>query len=82
MEGVVPEPAVVALRAFGDSAVNFTVFVRLRQWGGRLPLTTELHHRFYERLAAEGIEIPFPTRTLYLRGEKAIAAGATSSPQP
>lgn len=82
VEGVVPEPAVVSFRALGDSGINFSVFIRLRQWGGRLPLTTEIHHRFYERLAAEGIEIPFPTRTVYLRGETATAAAAPSPPSP
>ncbi len=81
--GVVPEPAGVSLRAFGESGVNFTVSVRLHQWAGRVPLMTELYHRFYERLAAEGIEIPFPTRTLHLRGDPAIAAAAQPpAPQP
>lgn len=73
VEGIVPEPATVALRQLGDSGIQFAVHVRLRQWAGRLPLTTELLHRFYDRLNAEGIEIPFPTRTLYLRGDATAA---------
>jgi small-conductance mechanosensitive channel len=64
----------VSLRELGESGVNFTVDVTFRQWAGRLPLVTELYHRFYDRLRAEGVEIPFPTRTVILRQETPLTA--------
>ena len=56
--------------------------MRLSQFSGRTPIITEMYHRFYDRLRAEGIEIPFPTRTLYLRQDGAASAAASSRPSP
>lgn len=78
LEGVTVEANAVSLKALGASSLDFTVAVRLRQWAGRAPIVTELYHRLYARLAAEGIEIPFPTRTVLLRQD----AGATSAAVP
>jgi small-conductance mechanosensitive channel len=72
------EPARVWVRELGDSGVIFSMEVTFRQFLGRLPTVTELYHRCYERLRAEGIEIPFPTRTVYLRQD----APATASLPP
>jgi small-conductance mechanosensitive channel len=77
VEGIVMEPHPAALRELGDSGVIFAINVRFRQWAGRQPLVTELYHRFYSRLGAEGIEIPFPTRTLHLKHEHATASAAS-----
>jgi small-conductance mechanosensitive channel len=77
---ILKEPARVWLRELGESGVNFAVEVTFRQYPGRLSIVTELYHRCYERLRAEGIEIPFPTRTIYVRQD--AAATATSSPVP
>jgi small-conductance mechanosensitive channel len=77
---VLPEPMPVTVRELGESAVNFTVRLRMQQFVGRGPSVTEMYHRFYERLRAEGIEIPFPTRTLYLRQEDASTAAAPTPP--
>jgi small-conductance mechanosensitive channel len=82
LPGVLPEPLPVNVRDFGESSVNFTVRVRFRQFAGRLPLVTEVYHRIYARLQAEGIEIPYPTRTVHVRndGASSEAASAPSSP--
>jgi small-conductance mechanosensitive channel len=74
------EPPRVTLRALSESSVDFAVEVKLRQYSGRWPIVTELHHRFYERLRAEGLEIPFPTRTLHLRQDPAAAAPTAATP--
>lgn len=80
--GILAEPQPVQVRELGEFAVNFTVRVRLKQWAGRMPLLTEMYHRFYARLGAEGIEIPFPTRTLHLRHESASTSAASAPPSP
>ena len=67
-----PEPQVIA-EGFGDSSVNYKFAV----WTTRenfLALRNALYEEVKERLDAEGIEIPFPHRTLY--------AGAATEPLP
>lgn len=66
--GFVNEPPQVFFRDFGDSALVFVVTVKVRQYTDRLQALGELNHRLHGRLAAEGIEIPYPSRTVYLRG--------------
>lgn len=56
---------VVRFQAFGDSSVNFVLRARVPsyvdQYRTRHELVKRLHARFYE----EGIQIPFPIRTVY-----------------
>jgi len=82
LPGVLPETLPVNVRDFGESAINFTVRVRFRQFVGRGPLVTEMYHRFYARLHAEGIEIPFPTRTLHVRNDDGTNAAASAPSSP
>jgi small-conductance mechanosensitive channel len=82
LPGVLVEPMGVQLRDFGESGVNFTVRVRFTQFSGRLPLVTEVYHRIYTRLRAEGIQIPFPTRTVHLRQDAAPTAAVSAPPSP
>ena len=81
LDGITVEANPVALKALAASSVDFGVAVRLRQWAGRVPIVTELYHRLYARLRAEGIEIPFPTQTLYLRQETPPTSAADPSPR-
>ncbi|MCG3134501.1 MAG: hypothetical protein HMLKMBBP_01808 [Planctomycetes bacterium] len=69
VEGAVKDSADVTLLRFGDSSVDFRVSVRLVKFDGMAPLASELLHRIHERLSAEKIEIPFPTRTVHLHGD-------------
>jgi small-conductance mechanosensitive channel len=58
------EIAVPGIESFGDSAVNIRVMattVPLKQWD----VAREIRRRIKKRFDAEGIEIPFPHRTLY-----------------
>ena len=80
LPGVLPEPLPVNVRDFGESGINFTVRVRFRQFVGRGPLVTEIYHRIFARLRDEGIEIPFPTRTLHV--SKDDGATSAASPRP
>ncbi|MCE9637920.1 MAG: mechanosensitive ion channel family protein [Planctomycetes bacterium] len=68
---LVKQAPIVAFAGFGDSALNFTVAVRVARFSQRADTSTELHHRLLARLNAEGIEIPFPTRTVLVRPDGA-----------
>lgn len=65
-----PEPLFSGVHELGDNAVTLRALVRtaaLEQWGvGR-----ELNRRVLHRFEAEGIDIPFPQRTVWLRQEQA-----------
>ncbi len=62
-----PAPA-VRLVKFGDSSVDFVVFVYATEPAHRLTIQEEILGRVYRDFAAAGIQIPFPQRDLYLRG--------------
>ncbi|MBS3963972.1 MAG: mechanosensitive ion channel [Methylomonas sp.] len=61
-----PEP-VVHFVSLGESSLDFTVYVYVRELGDRLPTTTELYKRICEGLKREGIEIPYPQRDVHIR---------------
>jgi small-conductance mechanosensitive channel len=82
IEGVTVEANPVALKALGASSVDFGISVRVSQWTGRMPIVTELYHRLYARLLAEGIEIPFPTQTIHLRQDAAANGPETAPSRP
>ncbi len=59
---------IVRLQAFGESALEFQVVVQVQDFDSQFGIWGELHQRIFERLKREGITIPFPTRTVQLRG--------------
>jgi small-conductance mechanosensitive channel len=69
VEGLVPGRNQVYFMEFGDSALMFRLSVGMQRYMGHRRYASELHHRIHERLAKEGIEIPFPMRTVVLRTE-------------
>jgi small-conductance mechanosensitive channel len=81
IDGITVEAHPVSLKQLGASSVDFNLAVRLRQWAGRMPIVTELYHRLYARLRAEGIEIPFPTQTVYVREDTSATSSAAPSPR-
>jgi len=66
-----PEPFVRCLPGFGDSSLNFTLICQVAEFTNQYFAKHELRKRIFKRFQAEGIEIPFPQRTVYLREEKA-----------
>lgn len=74
--GGVPEsqPS-VSFNKFGDSAIHFSVNLRAREFVDQYLLTHELLKRLQRRYRQEGIEIPFPARTVYLKEEAGRSAG-------
>ena len=65
-----PEPFVRFIPGFGDSSLNFTLICQVREFVDQYPAQHELRKRIFKRFKEEGIEIPFPHRTVYLREEK------------
>jgi small-conductance mechanosensitive channel len=66
LEGLDPtaKPIVRFSPGFGDSSLNFTLIVRVNQFAKQFHVQTELRTAIVERFAKEGLEFPFPTRTL------------------
>ena len=54
---------------FGDFALNFTVNCNVAEFVAQYQVQHELRKRILKRLRKEQIEIPFPSRAVYLRGE-------------
>ena len=71
-------PPVIFFAGFGDSSLDFEVKAHLADVLSGLSARTELRLRIFERLKAEGIEIPFPQRDLNIKfGEAGPVAEMT-----
>ena len=57
----------IRYHTFGDFSINFTVILRAQSYVDRYIVTHEFIKRLHKRYKEEGIEIPFPIRTVYLR---------------
>ena len=74
---LVEEITVPGIESFGDSSVNIRMMAKtvpLKQWD----VARELRRRIKRRFDAEGIEIPFPHRTLFWGQEPAEVERARS----
>jgi small-conductance mechanosensitive channel len=65
-----PEPFVRFIPGFGDSSLDFTLICQVKEFTDQYLAQHELRKRIFSRFRDEGIEIPFPHRTVYLREEK------------
>ena len=65
-----PEPFVRFIPGFGDSSLDFTLICQVNEFTDQYLAQHELRKRIFKRFKKEGIEIPFPHRTVYLREEK------------
>lgn len=57
----------IRYHTFGDSRIDFTVILRGQEFVSQYLLKHEFVKRLHARYKREGIEIPFPIRTLYVR---------------
>jgi small-conductance mechanosensitive channel len=67
-----PEPFVRFIPGFGDSSLDFTLICQVREFADQYIAQHELRKRIFKRFQQEGIEIPFPQRTVHLRAEKDV----------
>jgi small-conductance mechanosensitive channel len=70
VKGGVPEfEPFIRYHTFGDSSINFTVILRGQEFVDQHLVKHEFIKRLQRRYAQEGIEIPFPIRTVHLKSE-------------
>ena len=62
-----PAPSVRLIPGFGDTTLNFTLNCQVAEFVDQYLVQHELRKRILKRFQSEGIEMPFPTRTVYLR---------------
>ncbi|MCG8460006.1 MAG: mechanosensitive ion channel [Holophagales bacterium] len=61
-----PSPQVY-FTGFGESSLDFKLYVYARQLSDRLPLLHAVHGEIFRALREHGIEIPFPQRDLHVK---------------
>ena len=60
------EPS-VTYKKFGDSSINLDVAFRVKRFVDQYTVKHEFIKRLHKRYKEEGIEIPFPARTVYMK---------------
>ncbi len=64
---VAAPPPQVYFAVYGDSSLDFTIWVHLRTPSDRTPGTHELNSAIFEAFREHGIEMPFPQRELHIK---------------
>jgi small-conductance mechanosensitive channel len=62
-----PAPFVRFIPGFGNSSLDFTLICQVGEFTDQYLVQHELRKRILRRFKAEGIEIPYPQRTVHLR---------------
>jgi small-conductance mechanosensitive channel len=65
-----PEPVVRFIPGFGNSSLDFTLICQVQEFVDQYLIQHELRKAILRRFREEGIEIPYPHRTIYVREEK------------
>ena len=65
-----PEPFVRFIPGFGESSLDFTLVCQVKEFTDQYLVQHELRKKILKRFREEGIEIPFPHRTVYMKEEK------------
>ena len=65
-----PQPAARLIPGFGESSLDFTLVCHVRSFEDQPLVQHELRKRILHRFRQEGIEIPFPISTVYLKSDR------------
>ena len=60
----------VRFHTFGDSSIDFNVILRVKEFVNKYLIEHEFIKALHKRYKKEGINIPFPIRTLYMEKDK------------
>jgi small-conductance mechanosensitive channel len=66
-----PAPTVTFEPGFGDSSLGFTVGCNVQEFADQFRVRQQLRKVILKRFLREKIEMPFPTRTVYVRQQNA-----------
>jgi small-conductance mechanosensitive channel len=77
-----PAPAVTFDPGFQDSSLGFTLGLQIAEFSNQFSVRPELRKRILRRFRQEGIEMPFPTRTLFMHDPTARPTAAQVASQP
>jgi small-conductance mechanosensitive channel len=65
LDGVVKEhPPALRYKLFGDSSIDLAVYFRGKKYGDQSLIIHEFIKRIHKRFKSEGIDIPYPIRTI------------------
>lgn len=64
---VTDPPPQIFFEAYGDSSLNFTLYVYLTAPADRIPATHELNNAIFEAFKEQGIEFPYPQMDLHIK---------------
>jgi small-conductance mechanosensitive channel len=65
-----PAPGAAFDPGFGESSLGFTLYFQVAEFAQQFGVRNELRKRVLRRFREEGIGIPFPSRTVYVREER------------